>query len=416
MSPPKTALLTCPLPRLLVIDDDPAVRTVVMRIARKAGFEAVGCDGVTQVTECLDAPADMIILDLVMPVVDGIDVIERLVKTNSAARLVLVSGQERRVLASASRYASARGLKVAAHFTKPFVNDELRACLIEQRNALSTSVTSRLRRAPVEVRAAAIDQALRAGEFVLHYQPQVSVSSLEWVGVEALARWQHPEFGLLTSETFIPVAEREPGLMSRITDYLISTACHAFASNGAVDGFTGRIGLNVPANALIEEDFPDRLLGIASAAGMATERLVLEVTETTQPAEPLKALAVQTRLRMRGISLALDDYGTGHSGLERLHRFPMDELKIDLNFVRESIVDPEARAIVHNSVALARDLDMRCVAEGVENLESLRMLAGLHCGFAQGYFIGRPMPAAQLARWHQGWHLRRADLLAQLAN
>jgi EAL domain-containing protein (putative c-di-GMP-specific phosphodiesterase class I)/FixJ family two-component response regulator len=402
------------LPRLLVIDDDPAVRAVVMRIARSAGFDATGCDGVTQLAECLDAPADLIILDLVMPVLDGIEIIERLARTHSAARLVLVSGQERRVLASASRYAAAHGLKVAAQFTKPFVNDEVRACLIEQKAALSTSATSRLRRAPVEVRAAAIDEALRAGELLLHYQPQVSLASLDWVGVEALARWQHPEFGLLTSESFIPVAEREPELIKHLTDHLIGTACRTFA--GAMDGFTGRVALNVPANALVDEGFPDRLLGIASAAGIATDRLVLEVTETSKPAEPLAALAVHTRLRMRGVSLALDDYGTGHSGLERLHRFPMDELKIDLNFVRESIVDPEARAIVHNSIALARDLGMRCVAEGVENLESMRMLAALRCGFAQGYFVGRPMPKAQLSDWYHGWQLRRANLLEELAS
>ena len=117
---------------------------------------------------------------------------------------------------------------------------------------------------------------------------------------------------------------------------------------------------------------------------------------------------------MRGVSLAVDDFGTGHSSLERLHRFPMDELKIDLNFVRDSTSDPEARAIVHNSIALARDLRVRCVAEGVENVEALRLLSSLRCGYAQGYFIARPMPARDLARWAGQWRQRRVAVLPQL--
>ena len=153
---------------------------------------------------------------------------------------------------------------------------------------------------------------------------------------------------------------------------------------------------------------------MAAEAGLDHDRIVLEVTETTLPTEPVKALAIQTRLRMRGVSLAVDDFGTGHSSLERLHTFPMDELKIDLNFVRESTSDPEARAIVNNSIALARDLRVRCVAEGVESVDALRLLSALRCGYAQGYYIGRPMPAGELARWSAQWQARRQEILPQL--
>jgi len=321
-----------------------------------------------------------------------------------------VSGQDRRVLASASRLATAHGLKVAAVFAKPFHNSALRHCLAEQKEALSVGTTARLRRAPMEMRMARIAQAMRDHEIVMHFQPQVSVKTLEWVGVEALVRWEHPDFGLLQPDTFVPVAERDRALISELTLYVIEAALRGMAEPAVAAAFEGRIGVNVPADMVAATDFPERLVALAADYGIAHERIVLEVTETTLPAEPVRALALQTRLRMRGVSLAVDDFGTGHSGLERLHTFPMDELKIDLHFVRESTSDPEARAIVQNSIALARDLRVRCVAEGVENVEALRLLSALRCGYAQGYFVGRPMPADELCAWKQQWQGRAADL------
>jgi EAL domain-containing protein (putative c-di-GMP-specific phosphodiesterase class I)/FixJ family two-component response regulator len=405
---------TTAVPHLLVIDDDPSVRQVVMAVGRSAGFDVTGCEDDAALDDRLGHPADLIILDLVMPVVDGIEVIERLAKRQSVARLILLSGQDRRVLASASRLATAHGLKVVGVFGKPFSSADLRACLVEQKNAISGSTTARLRRIPPEIRAARIEQALRAREIVLYYQPQVSVQTLEWVGVEALVRWQHPEFGRLSPDTFVPLVERDAGLMQRFSEYIIRTALEELGRPEAVGGFSGRIGMNVSADVLATERFPGLLVSMAAEAGLDHGRIVLEVTETTLPTEPMKALAIQTRLRMRGVSLAVDDFGTGHSSLERLHRFPMDELKIDLNFVRESTSDPEARAIVNNSIALARDLRVRCVAEGVESVEALRLLWALRCGCAQGYFIGKPVPAADLARWAADWTRRRAEILPQL--
>lgn len=399
-----------PSPRLLVIDDDPAVLKVVTGIGRSLGFDVTGCDGNGSLDGCLAEVADLIILDLVMPVVDGIEVIERLAQLHSTARLVLVSGQDRRVLASASRLATAHGLKVAAVFTKPFSTADLRSCLTDQRDKLGESDTARLRRVPVQMRSARIDHALRSGEIVVHYQPQVDVRTLEWVGVEALVRWKHPELGLLPPDTFVPVLERDTELMHRFADHVVRTAFGELALADKIGGFQGRISLNMPADMLSDTDLPEHLVRLAAEAGLGHERVVLEVTETTLPSEPVKALAIQTRLRMRGVSLAIDDFGTGHSSLERLHTCPMDEIKIDYHFVRESTSDPEARAIVNNSIALARDLRVRCVAEGVESIEALRLLRTLECGYAQGFFVGRPMPARALAAWAHEWQQRRDEI------
>ena len=415
MSSPLAPFAGTTSPRLLIIDDDPGVLSIVAGIGRASGFDVSECDGEDTLDACLAQAADLIILDLVMPVVDGVEIIERLAGSHSTARLVLVSGQDRRVLASASRLATAHGLKVAAVFAKPFKNAELRQCLAEQKDVLSSGTTGRLRRAPVQMRTARIAQALRDREIVMHFQPQVSVPSLEWVGVEALVRWQHPDFGLLPPDTFVPVAERDRALMSELTLYVIEESLRGASEPAVTAAFSGRIGINVATDMVAATDFPERLVALTARYGIAPERVVLEVTETMLPAEPIKALAIQTRLRMRGVSLSVDDFGTGHSGLERLHTFPMDELKIDLNFVRESTFDPEARAIVQNSIALARDLRVRCVAEGVENFEALRLLAALGCGYAQGYFVGPPMPALDLRAWSQEWQRRANELRPLLA-
>jgi EAL domain-containing protein (putative c-di-GMP-specific phosphodiesterase class I)/CheY-like chemotaxis protein len=413
---PDAAVVSLPnvLPKLLVIDDDPAIRQVVLTLGRSAGFEVTGCEGEPSLDACLGEPADLVILDLVMPVVDGVEVIERLGRLRAATRLVLVSGQDRRVLASASRLAAAHGLKVAAVFAKPFNIAELQACLVDQKDAISSGNTARLRRVPIHIRTAQIEGALARHEILLHYQPQVSVSTLEWVGLEALVRWQHPDYGLLAPDTFVSVVELDAPLMQRFTDYIMRAAFADLVPSGPAGKFRGRISINMPADVLAGTDFPERLVGMAAESGVDHQRIVLEVTETTLPSDPVKALAIQTRLRMRGVSLAVDDFGTGHSSLERLHTFPMDELKVDYHFVREATSDPEARAIVQNSIALARDMRVRCVAEGVENLEALRLLRALRCGYAQGFFIGQPMAAAELDDWSRDWRQRCDEIRRKL--
>lgn len=402
-------------PRLLVIDDDPGITAVVGALAGAVGFDVQVNNGEPDLDDVLAGGHDVIILDLMMPVVDGVEVIERLAGLGSGARLVLLSGQDRRIVSSASRLAAAHGLKLVTAFAKPFVSAELRECLIEQKEALRSGATGRLRRAPIQVRAARVEEAIAAGEIVVHYQPQVDVGSLAWVGVEALARWQHPELGLLPPDTFVPVAEHDPALCERLTLFMVERMLADMRQVSGELGFDGRIAVNTPADVVSSARFPDRLVEMAGRYGILPERLVLEVTETSLPTEPVRSLAIQTRLRMRGVSLAVDDFGTGHSGLERLRTFPMDELKLDLGFVRDSTSDPEARAIVQNSIALARDLRVRCIAEGVENAEALKLLAVLRCAVAQGFFIGRPMPAADLGSWLREWRQRSPALREAMA-
>lgn len=402
-------------PTLLIIDDDPGITAIAAMIGRAVGFEVSEWNAHGDLGSTLREDYDVVILDLLMPVMDGIEVIERLAEAHAQSRMVLVSGQDHRVLASASRLAAAHGLKVGGAFAKPFSNDEMRACLAEQIEILRMGTTGQVRRLPVAVTPDRIELALQHKEIAMYYQPQVRIDTLEWVGVEALSRWRHPEFGLLAPDAFIDVVEQTPALGEKFAMYAIETALRDMSLVTATLAYRGRLGVNIPPDVISSAKFPDRLMALVGQSDIEPSRIVIEVTEASLPAQPVKLLGSQMRLRMHGISLAVDDFGTGHSGLERLHTFPIDELKIDKSFVMNSADDREARAIVQNSVALARDLHVRCVAEGVEDVRCLRLLAGLHCGIAQGYFIAKPMRLTDLEAWEESWKKRKAQILAEVA-
>ena len=164
-------------------------------------------------------------------------------------------------------------------------------------------------------------------------------------------------------------------------------------------GFTGGLAVNVPPTALTTADFPDHVLGLLSAAGIGNSRLTIEITETSIPADPTLSLDIQTRLRMRGIRLSIDDFGTGHSSLERLHVTPFDEMKIDMVLVRGADRDMSLRKIAESAIALGRNLSMTVVAEGVENAATLDWLARIGCDLAQGFHVAPPLRLEDLGGW-----------------
>jgi EAL domain-containing protein (putative c-di-GMP-specific phosphodiesterase class I) len=243
-----------------------------------------------------------------------------------------------------------------------------------------------------------IRHALAKGEFALHFQPQLRVGDRAWVGVEALVRWSHPTLGLLRPEAFIPQVEVSD-LALPFTYAIMAQALDALAAIERDTGFSGRLSVNVPPAALTIADFPDRVLRLLTAAGVDSSRLTIEITETSIAVDPTLSLDIQTRLRMHGVRLSIDDFGTGHSSLERLHEAPFDEMKIDMVLVRNADRDPSLRKIAEGAIALGRSLAMTVVAEGVEAEETLVWLARVGCDLAQGYGIGRPMGGAELRRW-----------------
>ncbi len=229
-------------------------------------------------------------------------------------------------------------------------------------------------------------------------QPKLNLADGSWIGVEALARWQHPVHGLLYPDAFIHIAEGSE-LALPFTYEVARKAVADCAVMIATMGFDGSLAINIPPSALTEATVPERLLEILSGSHLEPSRLVVEITETSIPIGLALSLDIQTRLRMRGIRLSIDDFGTGHSSLERLHETPFDELKIDMMFVRGAEHNPALKMIAESAVKLGHSLGMVVAAEGVENAEALDWLTRIGCDYAQGYHISRPVPLDALGQW-----------------
>jgi diguanylate cyclase (GGDEF)-like protein len=240
-------------------------------------------------------------------------------------------------------------------------------------------------------------RAIDGGELVLHYQPKADLAGGDVVAVEALVRWQHPERGLLGPGEFLPAAE-QTALMRPLTLRVLDVAladCRRWLDAGR----TLSVAVNLAVANLIDRGFPAEVAAALDRHGVPAELLQLEITENVVMADPARALEVLDALRSLGVGLSLDDFGTGHSSLAYLRRLSVDEIKIDRSFVSEMVADPDAAAIVRHTIDLARSLRLRVVAEGAEDAETWAALESAGCDLGQGYFLSRPIPAAQLEAW-----------------
>lgn len=237
--------------------------------------------------------------------------------------------------------------------------------------------------------------AIDNDELVLHYQPQADLATGEIVGVEALVRWVHPERGFIPPGEFVPVAERM-GLIKPLSRYVFATALRQAAAWKA-EGLRLRVSLNLTIPDLLDLDLPDWIAALLQQTGVAATEVEVEITESTILADPFRVRQVLSRLDEMGLRLAIDDFGTGYSSLAYLKRLPVKAIKIDRSFVMEMCDDASDATIVRSTVDLGRNLGLEVVAEGVETQEVWDLLRGLGCNIAQGYLIGKPMPADELA-------------------
>jgi diguanylate cyclase (GGDEF)-like protein len=236
--------------------------------------------------------------------------------------------------------------------------------------------------------------AIDRGELVLHYQPKADLSTGRVVGVEALVRWEHPAHGLLSSNEFVPIAERT-GLIRPLTRHVLRAAA-AQATAWSEAGIDLHVAVNLTIPDLLDLELPDRIAALLEETSLDPARLELEITESSILADPFRVRQVLTRLNEMGLRLAIDDFGTGYSSLAYLKRLPVQTLKIDRSFVTGMCSDPSDATIVRSTIDLGRNLGLAVVAEGVESLETWNALRGLGCTLAQGYLIGRAVPADEL--------------------
>lgn len=391
--------------RLLVLDDDPDIGQTVRSMAENLGHQ---CRVTTRPDDFFQALDDWrpthILLDLVMPEMDGMEVIRHLADRRCDAILIISSGLGNRVIDAASRAGSQHRLSMAGVLAKPFSIRDLRTLLGRQPPANPVPQATGAAAQP-DISPAMLADAIQNNQISLVYQPKVRCAEdTATVGFEALARWRHPEWGNIPPDRFILLAERE-GLIEALTRKVMVQACATMAGlrrarGAAADHWT--MAVNLSARCLTQFDMADKLVTLCERHGLEPRHLTLELTETAAMEDGVLALDLLTRLRMKGFQLAIDDFGVGYSSMVQLARLPFSELKLDKAFVAAAGHSREARTIIRSAVDLGHQLDLKVIGEGVESGEALAFLNEIGCDFVQGYYIARPMEREAIEGWLDG--------------
>lgn len=378
----------------LVVEDDNFQRQTVVRMLRALGArEAREAGDGKQALASIggDTPVDLVICDLDMPEMDGMELMRHLGQVNSAISVIIASAQDRSLLNAVDKMAHAYGVRLLGVIEKPVTFKTLKNLI-----ALHEAPKSQ----PALVAAGApsfsldqIVQAVRERQFEPFFQPKVELATGRVVGAEALARWRHPEHGLIGPYAFIAPLEQS-GKLDELTLLMLEKAagaCRAWRERG----MELTVSVNLSLVSLTDTMLASRITETVRSTGLDPHHMILEITETTAMTEVAPALENLARLRMRGFGLSVDDYGTGFSSLRQLTRVPFTELKIDQSFVAGCAANPSSRAIVESSVEMSRRLGIKSVAEGVETQADWDVLQAAGCDVAQGYFIARPMQASE---------------------
>jgi EAL domain-containing protein (putative c-di-GMP-specific phosphodiesterase class I) len=247
-------------------------------------------------------------------------------------------------------------------------------------------------------------KAIERGQFRLVYQPKADMKTGSIVGVEALARWDHPRGGTITPSQFVPVAERSNSAIGALTDWTLQAALEQ-ARDWQRDGHDLTVAVNLSPRSALDPALPDKLSVLFERCEVSPTRIQLELTETAvfNVADPGRVTEALGQLAEMGIVIALDDFGTGYSSLSRLRDLPIHKVKVDQSFVSHMAERPQDLLIVRSVIALAKSLHLRVVAEGVETEPVWRRLSDLGCDVAQGHYLSRALPPDDLIAWVRQW-------------
>ncbi len=388
---------------VMVVDDDLFILEILSTILEKLSVGGIflttsGAEALDHISTHKDQ-VDVIFCDLNMPDMDGMEVLRLLASHQFSGAVILISGEDIKVLKAANRLADMHDLNVIGVLEKPIKIESI--VEIVERFIPTEKVQSKECQPEVKIAREEILEALDQDQFEVFYQPKVSMRTKVPMGMEALVRWNHPQRGFISPASFISRVEEE-GLISGLTEVVIKKA-FLFTGELIKQGYNLKVSVNISGDSLTDLSWYDYLISEADNAHLFLENIIIEVTESRVMKDPAVALEILTRLTMQKIGVSIDDFGTGFSSLETLQRIPFKELKLDRSFVHRSDQDTDSRIILTSTVEMAKSLNLSIVAEGVETEEEWNVVKALGCDMVQGYFIAKPMNKTEFKLWLKSW-------------
>ena len=395
---------------VLILEDNPfQLMALHQMLNANQVFNVLAADSVAAAQQSLAnrGRVDIAICDLQMDGPDGLEMIRHLAETRQARAVIILSSTDTSVLDGAAHLARQQGLWVLGSLAKPASATALRKLLevysegIEHDTAplplLQVSESLSLEALYPIAPGQRIDDTRVSEQWIAHYQPKVSLEGT-LLGVEALVRWQHPQFGLLAPGRFMAAVEHA-GLIAPLTWRMLELALKLSSEVLQARGEALPVAVNIAPVMLEHVDFAQQILALLARFGLPPEVLTLEVVESSVLNTSTWQLESLMRLRLQGCKLSIDDFGTGASNIERLLQLPFSELKIPSEFVRGMAEDARKSAVVAGALIMARRMAMNVVVEGVETADDYQALQALGKPAVQGYFIARPMSETDLLSW-----------------
>jgi EAL domain-containing protein (putative c-di-GMP-specific phosphodiesterase class I)/FixJ family two-component response regulator len=377
--------------RILVFDDDAAVGRLAVKVATMSGMAAMAVTDAGSFAQRLRTqPPQIVLLDLQLGETDGVEQLRLLAERQYGGALVLMSGFDARVLGTARALGQSLGLNVEAVLQKPLRVAELETVLRKLQSVGQSPSAERLL------------TAIANDELVLEFQPVVCRKPKLLKKLEALVRWEHPGSGRIPPGDFLPLVESNTGVIDALTDWVVGAAVEAYQVLAEL-GVRVPLSVNISTQNLHDLTVPDRLEQRLRSGGMPPRHLCLEITESAAFKDASVTMDILSRVRLKGMQLSIDDFGTGYSSLKMLRQMPFSEIKIDRSFVADATTSRDSRAIVKSIMDLAANMEMGCVAEGVETEETAELLERLGVCDIQGFLIALPMPVEAVPVWLASW-------------
>ncbi len=387
--------------KLLIVDDSPVQREYMLQLCHDIGFAEVSSaeNGEIALPMLQQHKFDVLICDLEMPGLDGIELLHKVASLNCNAAVIIVSGREQNLLTAVELMARSDGLQVLGSLQKPLDTAAFSQLLSQLKpQAHSNKNLAQQQQQPL-LDFKELSEALQQHRFVLHYQPKVDVQSGQLAGVEALVRLQHPSRGLIYPGHFIAVCERF-NLIDALS-YEVLLLAIAQLQQWRVQGFVPNISVNLSATSFENAFFLQQVNQLLADSAIDPAQLMFEVTETAVIRNMGQALAFLSRLRLSGFGLSIDDYGTGYSSVKQLSQIPFTELKIDRSLIDGIASRRHLQVILSSTLSMCQQLGIKVVAEGVESHADWQYLQQFSGLVAQGYYLAKPMPCQALEQWIQ---------------